>query len=456
MDQTLERLVSYTQAFSAADLTAATRSKTADLLFDTIACAVAGSDTEPAQIAARLAKMVQSETSATVFGFGMKTSPELAALANTMMVRTYDYNDCYTTHPSDMTAGILAAGEIAHSSGAEVLSAIALAYELGNSIGVWGGSASGAGFDAPFFGLSVALATGKLWGFNQDQLANAASLALVPSLCLGAVRWGELSMMKGCATAFSTRAGVFAAMLAKEGFTGPPEPFEGIRGMFHITGPLETRLPLFPEGRSVVELTGMKPLPAENNTIGTLELILQNRDWITANEIESIDLDVSEGLEVHVADEPKYDPHTRETADHSFPYMIARVLVDGQYNFDTYRPERIEDLALRPLMRKIHVHGTKEMSDINRTRTTEPRLLPIKVKVRTKSGRQLEQLLTDHSGWATRPEVSRDVYNKKLDLCSRGIEPEQRERIREAWWNVANVADIGEPISTLVGLRTLP
>ncbi|HLF76333.1 MAG TPA: MmgE/PrpD family protein, partial [Dehalococcoidia bacterium] len=83
MDQTLERLVSYTQAFSAADLTAATRSKTADLLFDTIACAVAGSDTEPAQIAARLAKMVQSETSATVFGFGMKTSPELAALANT-------------------------------------------------------------------------------------------------------------------------------------------------------------------------------------------------------------------------------------------------------------------------------------------------------------------------------------------------------------------------------------
>jgi 2-methylcitrate dehydratase len=455
LDKTLEKLVSYTRAFSDADFSETARQKTVDLLFDTIACAVAGSETEPCRIAARIAARVRSEPSATVFGFGMQTSPELAALANTMMVRTYDYNDCYTTHPSDMTAGILAAGEVAHSSGSEVLSAIAMAYELGNSIGTFGGSGAGAGFDAPFFGLAVALAAGKLWGFNEDQLANAASLAMTPSLCLGAVRWGELSMMKGCATAFSTRAGIFGAMLAQEGFTGPPEPFEGIRGLFQITGPLETHLPSFPEGRSVVELTGMKPLPAENNTIGTLELILENRDWLTADELESIDLEVSEGLDVHVADEPKYDPHTRETADHSFPYMIARTLVDGEFSFDTFRPDRVEDPALRPLMRKIRVHGSKEMSEINRRRVTEPRLLPIRVRARTRSGRELNELLTDHSGWATRPQVSRDVYNTKLDLCSRRLQPEQREQIREAWWNVASAKDIGEPIKTLVGLQAL-
>jgi 2-methylcitrate dehydratase len=455
LDKTLEKLVTYTLEFSPERFSDSARAKTIDLLFDTIACAVAGSETEPAQIAARIAGRVQSRPGATVFGYGMATSPELAALANTMMVRTYDYNDCYTTHPSDMTAGILAAGEVSHSSGSEVLAAIAMAYELGNSIGTWGGSGAGAGFDAPFFGLAVALAAGKLWGFDEAQLANAASLALTPSLCLGAVRWGELSMMKGCATAFSTRSGVFAAMLAQEGFTGPPDPFEGIRGLFHITGPLETRLPLFPQGKSVIELTGMKPLPAENNTIGTLELILKNRDWITAADLESIDLDVSEGLDVHVADEPKYDPHTRETADHSFPYMIARTIVDGEFSFDTFTPERVEDPSLRPLMRKIRVHGSKEMSDLNRNRQSEPRLLPIRLKVRSKSGRELNELLTDHSGWATRPGVDRKVYDTKLDLCSRGIQPEQRERIREAWWNVAQADDIGAPIATLKGLRKL-
>ena len=73
-----------------------------------------------------------------------------------------------------------------------------------------------------FMNVGVALAAGKLWSLTESELANAASLALVPNLPLGVSRWGTLSMMKGCATAFSVRNGVFAAMLAKEGFTSAP------------------------------------------------------------------------------------------------------------------------------------------------------------------------------------------------------------------------------------------
>ena len=263
----------------------------------------------------------------------------VAALANAMLVRAYDYNDAYLGQPSDMIPGVLAAGEVAHASGMQVLTAIALAYEI---YGAFERSAPRvkSGFDqGTFMNVGVALAAGKLWGLTPEQLGHAASLALAPNMPLGVSRWGELSMMKGCATAFSVRNGVFAAMLAKEGFTSSAEPYAGIYGLQHITGAFDLRLPLDPGGQRVVEFAYIKPIPAENNTIG---------------------IDIATGYEVHLADESKYDPKTRESADHGLPYILARALVDGGITLDTYTPERIADPSIRPLMRKIRVHASAE------------------------------------------------------------------------------------------------
>src|SRR5262245_12914975 len=130
MDKTTAKLVDFTQSFPETDMTPAITAKAVDLLFDSAACAVAGSGADPAPIVARVARAVRSDAGATVFGYGFTTSPELAALANTMMVRTYDYNDAFYGHPSDMIPGVLAAGEVAHASGAAVLAAVAIAYEV--------------------------------------------------------------------------------------------------------------------------------------------------------------------------------------------------------------------------------------------------------------------------------------------------------------------------------------
>lgn len=456
MDKTTERLVSYTSAFSESDLSEAAMTKATDLLLDSIACAVAGVGSDPARIITRVAQRVQSNPSATVFGYGLQTSPELAALANAMMVRTYDYNDAYFGHPSDMMSGVLAAGEVAHCSGIQILTAIALAYEI---YGAFERSAPRvkSGFDqGTFMNVGVALAAGKLWGFTQDQLSNAASLALVPNLPLGVSRWGFLSMMKGCATAFSVRSGVFAAMLAEEGFTSAPEPYEGIYGLHHITGSFDLRLPLDPLQR-VVEMAYIKPIPAENNTIGVIELAPRIREWTPLDEIESIDIEIATGYEVHLADEPKYDPKTRETADHSFPYILARALVDGGITLDSYTPERIADPSIRPLMRKIRVHGSDELRRIM-SESKGPEAKPAKIRVRTTSGREFVRELMGHSGHPDRPaSTRREIINTKLDLCAKAVQmrPEQRERVREAWWNVAKAADIGEPMKTMSGFRSL-
>ena len=121
-------------------------------------------------------------------------------------------------------------------------------------------------------GVSTALAVGKLWHFNDEQLANAASLAIVPSLPIAVSRWGELSMLKGCSNAFSVRNGVFSAMLAQKGFTSAPEPYEGTYGLCHFLGPFMPHLPVFTDGPRVVQMSHQKTIPADTQGLSLYDI----------------------------------------------------------------------------------------------------------------------------------------------------------------------------------------
>jgi len=73
-----------------------------------------------------------------------------------------------------------------------------------------------------------------------EQTGNALAIAVSSNVATRQTRSGELSMWKGCATAAATRAGVFAALLAHEGMTGPTAAFEGRHGVWdQVTGPFE-------------------------------------------------------------------------------------------------------------------------------------------------------------------------------------------------------------------------
>src|SRR4051812_4427553 len=103
MDQTSRQLVSYVRSFSGRDLTESALNGFTDRMVDSVACLIAGFDSEPARIAVRMTKAIRAERGATVFGAGVRTAPDLAAFANSVMVRAYDYNDGGAGgHPSDM------------------------------------------------------------------------------------------------------------------------------------------------------------------------------------------------------------------------------------------------------------------------------------------------------------------------------------------------------------------
>jgi 2-methylcitrate dehydratase len=454
MDNTTAMLVDYTLSFGA-DLAEPVRVSALNHIVDTVAVAIAGTTAESAQIAAQVAASTRSEPGATLIGSGTNFSPDMAAFANSIMVRTYDWNDGMQAkgggHPSDMIPGLFAAAEIAHSSGAELIAATTLAYELLGGLGV---AFDRKHFDQGFFmGAATALACGRLLGLTRDQLGNAASLALTLALPLGVHRWGELSMTKGASTAFAVRNGVFCAMLARDGFTSAPAAIEGYFGLWHITGEFTPRLPVCPGGPSVMEMAHQKPYPAESQVLGLLDLVPKIRAWTSVDQIESIELEMSERTVRHVADPPKYDPRTRETADHSLPYMLAVALVDGELTLHSYRPERYLDPALRPVMKKISAKGSDDLTIIREQVDGVTRAHPSRITIRTKQGTEMHEELRYHKGHFRDPMTRSDIDLKFDRACAGIIGPDQRDRIRNAWWGLADVPDAAAVIQLLAHLE---
>lgn len=442
MDGITRQIVSYTSSFSESKLTDPVLESLGDVMFDTIGALIAGFESEPARISARVAKLSQSQLKSTVYGYGVTTTPELAAFANCSMLRHNDFNDNGWVHAhghfSDVIGGVLAMGEALHSSGLQVLTAVALAYELEAAITVDARNTFGRGWDTICVGPAVAMAAGKLLGLNEDQLANALSLSLVPHLPMGCAHAdGPLSMWKACHNAEACRSAIFSALIAREGFTGPCAPFEGVKGLWDcITGPFKLTLPASDDGQMVVQGMVYKRFPAEGGIQSTLQsLIPQVRQWTTVDEIESIQLEVGNFGEI--CDKPKWDPRNEETADHSFPYVIARSLLDGHLFLDAYTHEKIMDPTARALMARITIW---ENPDIR----PGPRLT-----VRKRSGGVLVREASQD--YQLEKRMSHDELVEKFNrICAyKSVADEQRDSIRNVWSKLQSVNDISDAVKTV-------
>ncbi|HEY7175130.1 MAG TPA: MmgE/PrpD family protein [Micromonosporaceae bacterium] len=456
MDSVTTQLLSYAKAFSASQLSTAARAATVDRIVDSIACAIVGSGAEPARIAVESARGVTSDRPATVFGAGFRTTPELAAFANTSMVRTYDWNDGMMAqgggHPSDMIPAVLAAAEPIHASGDDVVTTIALAYELLGALGAVAPTRQRGWDQGTFMGVSTAIAVARLFDLDEAQMANAASLAIVPHVPLRVNRTGVLSMWKGCATASAVQSALFAVRLGQLGMTGPAEPFEGKSGLWEqATGPFDLALPANSDGTMVVEISHLKQFPAETHGQALLGLMPKVRAWRPVDEIASIEIETYWQAYHEIAMHPsKWDPQTRETADHSMPYLLSVALVDGAINVNTsFTPERIADPALRPVMGKISVREDPEFTAGFRPPGSGIAGVPrARLIVTDVHGERLVEEVGYHRGHYKNP-MSREEINAKFDAASDGIiGNDVRDRIRRAWWAVADADDIGTVLAT--------
>src|SRR5438128_3881885 len=290
-----DRLAEYTCALRFEDLPAPVVHETKRRFITSFATAVGAMDSEAYAIAKRCALRVQAKPSASLLGAGT-SSPEWAAFVNGLLIRYLDYNDTYLSlepaHPSDNLAAVLAVGETAGASGRDLITAAALAYEIQCRL-CDAASLRQHGWDHVTYGaISSAVAACKLLGLDATKTTHAIGMAGVANVALRQTRAGELSMWKGCAFANAARNGVFAALLAAEGLTGPAPIFEGDLGLMKlITGPFEVAR-FGGDGRPfMITSTYIKFWPAEYHSQSAIDAALQLRTEVgDVRAIEAIDI----------------------------------------------------------------------------------------------------------------------------------------------------------------------
>ena len=353
-----ENLADYAAELSYDDLDDRTIEDAKDRLVDSIATAYAGLDEQPVEAVREYAQRSGAERTATVIGGG-EGSLERATLANGSAIRYLDWNDTYLSlepgHPSDNFGALLSVADAYESSGEELLAATALAYEVQTRL-CDAASLRKNGWDHVNYGLaSASLGAGKLMGLSTDELADAVRLAINGHAAMRQARTGELTEWKGMAFGNADRNAVVAAELAKAGINGPKPIFEGEFGVFNqLTGEFELDVEEF-GGRSgdfKLPRTYIKRYPVEYHAQAAVNCALdmleeQDLEW---TDIEKIENETYEAAVSIIADEEKWDPQTRETADHSMPYCIARAFIDGEMTIEQFDLEKVKADDVRELM----------------------------------------------------------------------------------------------------------
>ena len=447
MDKSIQSLARYAHRLRYEDLPANVVHEAKRRCIDTIGCAIGGYDAEPSRIARTLAGRYSGAPSARIFGALQASSLEHAAFANGVALRYLDFNDAYLTrssgHPSDTLAAVFAVGEAMHASGKAVIAAAAAAYEtFCNFTDILERER---GWDQVLHGVvATAVASARLLGLDERQLGEAIALAIVPNVPLEQTRSGELSMWKGCAAANASRNGVFAALLAQLGMQGPSEAIEGRWGLRHAVGPFEWA-PFGGEGGPYrIARTMIKPFPAVIHAQSPASVAMALREQVDLADLGSIAIHTYWVANRYTdRASPLWQPGTRETADHSIPYVVAAALVDGTITDATFDDRHLGDRRIRDLMAVMTVHEDATYTALY------PQRWACRIEAATKSGGKRVAAVDHFKGHPDNPMTDRELEEKFRALAAPRLDRAQCDAILARFWALETLADIGEAVALL-------
>lgn len=418
---------------------------------DTIGCALGGSACEAVQIGRRLAQGgAPTLYPGRVLGSSERTTAETAAFVNIAMARYLDYNDgVHGGHPSDTLGSLFALAEAAGADGKRLLTAMVVAYEVALRF-VRGTKLREQGWDQGVaMGIGGAAGIGHLLNLPMEKIAHGVAITCVANVPMRNTRAGELSLWKGAATAYAGRNATFAALLAAEGMTSPDKPFEGRHGLFDlITGPFE--LAKLPDqgGDYVIPTAYFKYWPVEANTQPTVWAARELRDKMKLDEIESIDFGATWTGWHETASEPeKWRPKTRETADHSMPFIFARAFLDGGITPESFSDEAINDPRMAPLMDKITARQDDEVEAIYQS--TVPQTFILRVAVTGKGGRREDIEIVHPRGMPQNPMDEGEIAAKFRSMADPLLGEEKAARAADIWGEIDNAGDLGAAMDAL-------
>jgi 2-methylcitrate dehydratase len=446
-----ENLVTYGVGIKYEDIPPETIHKAKGLLIDTLACAIGAFSSEPSKIARKLASQIKPlNMKSTILGSGKKSSPEMAAFANGVMMRFLDFNDGYTgkgvCHPSDTFAAVLTCADARKASGKELIVAAVLAYEAFCRI-IDQIRFISLGFDQPVPGvIASVLGASKILGLNQEEMLQALNIAISANIALAQTRVGKVSMWKGCAMADAARNAVFAAQLAKEGMTGPEPIFEGLHGFFKgVSGPFQLD-PFGGGGRPFSIMNAViKRYPCGLFAQSAIDAALQLRSKISGpEEITQINIGTfTLGKAVMAGDNEKWHPKTRESADHSMPYAVGVALMYGSADVQHFGETYLQIPELFSLIQKITVDETEECNNFY------PNALANRLELVTRSGEKFSELVEYHRGHHKNPMTDEEIEQKFLSLTKNLLSRTQTKELFDSVWSLEQIDDIGKIMALL-------
>jgi 2-methylcitrate dehydratase len=452
MDRILQSVSDYGTALTYEKLSPGVVHQVRRLVIDSLGCAMGGYQEEPPQIARAHALEVTAAQGATVLGTSHRTSAELAAFANGVMMRYLDFNDAMggSGHPSGNIAAVLAAAEHASADARTAITGIVLAYEVQICISEAAKKRLAearprirTGWDhATYMALGSAAGAARALGLDQTQMANALALATTTSAALMQTRQGSLSMWKGCAEGNSSRNGVFYALLARRGMTGPAEAFEGVAGfMKQVSGPFELP-PLGGNGQPFqIEASRFKYFPTDYEAQIAVHPAVELHKLLggKVDQIEKVVVDAYGGAIFMAADSrEKWNPTNRETADHSLPYVLAVALARGTVWLDDFTEERIRDPKVHALMQKIEVRENEEYT------RAFPESNCFRIEVLTKSGEKHAREIRHGKGHPKNPMTDQEIETKFRKLTEPLLGPAQATKALDRLWHLEEMRDLRE------------
>jgi 2-methylcitrate dehydratase len=354
-------------------------------LGDSIAVSLGALEHPASQAARRYAALFPSANGAVIWGTAMRSTPDIAALTNGTLLRCYDYNDFFvgqrnSGHPSDMVAGVIVAAEWAGVSGERLLDALAIGYEVvGAAFDAFSTAAGGWDY-TNLTGIGAAAAIARVLGLDAAQAREAFAMTVVPHFASDEVescelnRRGDLTMWKRFNGSDAVRNALQACLLASVGVEGAVRPFTGKCGFVNKLQTKHDPLPVLQDLLGAkrpptrIADTYMKLWPVGSLAQSAIRAALEARAAVAdVSTIKQVRVYCEEGVYEHLVKirQDPWNPISRETADHSLPYIAAAAVLDGFIEARSFDLDRVLDPARRAFLKdKVTVTVAPELGTL--------------------------------------------------------------------------------------------
>src|SRR5882672_5491280 len=407
-------------------------------ILDALACALGAFEADPCRICRDVARETGGKGEATLIGEAAKVSVSSAIIANETMIRYLDYNDVLYfpkspgkiggAHPSDSLPAALALGERQHASGKQVIEAAVAAYEtIGRMVDATAEGLTPMGFHhgsvMPFAGAVIA---GKLLGLDAAQMTHAMGIgaSAAVALAINDAEGEEYNNTKNIVDGFMAERGVFGALLAQRGFTGPERIIEGNKGFAHsLLRGVENYIIKPPPNTYYLMGAKMKVYPTESTNQGhlaaTSQLVVEHD--LKPDDIAEVVLRMSKRTVEHNGDPAKKYPRNKETADHSAYFITALGIVTrGRVAPSSFNDAAYADPTILSLIEKVRLEHGPEYDAIT------PAAL---VTIHTTDGRVLKKRVDHPRGNPENRMTDDELRQKFIDCAGARMPIEQIDRV---------------------------